>query len=367
LAFQSLEPLASGRCACQCTGCRRQVVERRAREREDLEEVQPVPVARDVAQAGRPGDRVVVQRNIEAAENHEDVGTADRVAVHATTRREVRRLFEVDRNLQRSQQRKRQARRRERLQLEGRQHDGGVERVASNVDDEVVVSKGLGAADLSGANIATPLLFKIFNTIDYNDDGGWFSQPGDCDIRKVCSETGLLPGDHCPNQVMDYFIPLVSSTMPCNNRQEIMVSQDEKISYCRSCAPEAGYKKKWYRIIEPEMQAYFSENGTAYEKVPAHNPNCELIFKGSGPSITSPANGTEYLISKKSPEPLQLTCKTANDVSKVYWYINDKFYKAAGAGEKQFFIPEEGNVKISCTDDKGRNRNILIKVRYVKI
>ena len=226
---------------------------------------------------------------------------------------------------------------------------------------------GLGAADLSGANIATPLLFKIFNTIDYNDDGGWFSQPGDCDIRKVCSETGLLPGDHCPNQVMDYFIPLVSSTMPCNNRQEIMVSQDEKISYCRSCAPEAGYKKKWYRIIEPEMQAYFSENGTAYEKVPAHNPNCELIFKGSGPSITSPANGTEYLISKKSPEPLQLTCKTANDVSKVYWYINDKFYKAAGAGEKQFFIPEEGNVKISCTDDKGRNRNILIKVRYVKI
>ena len=146
-----------------------------------------------------------------------------------------------------------------------------------------------------------------------------------------------------------------------------MVSQDEKISYCRSCAPEAGYKKKWYRIIEPEMQAYFSENGTAYEKVPAHNPNCELIFKGSGPSITSPANGTEYLISKKSPEPLQLTCKTANDVSKVYWYINDKFYKAAGAGEKQFFIPEEGNVKISCTDDKGRNRNILIKVRYVKI
>ncbi|MES1223936.1 MAG: penicillin-binding protein 1C, partial [Bacteroidota bacterium] len=226
---------------------------------------------------------------------------------------------------------------------------------------------GVGAADLSGANIATPLLFKIFNTIDYNSDAEWFRQPKDCDMRKVCSETGLLPGGHCTSIVMDYFIPLISPTQTCNNWQEIMISADEKISYCRSCVPDAGYKKKWYKIIEPDMQAYYDENGTAYQKIPPHNPDCELIFKGNAPSITSPANGTEYLISKKSPEPLQLICKTANDVNKVYWYINNKFYKSANAGEKQFFIPDEGPVKISCTDDKGRNRDITIKVRYVNL
>lgn len=83
-----------------------------------------------------------------------------------------------------------------------------------------------------------------------------------------------------------------------------------------------------------------------------------MILKGAAPSITSPVNGTEYLISKKDPEPLQLICKTANDVTKVYWYINNKFYKSSNAGEKQFFVPGEGPVKISCTDDKGRNRDI---------
>jgi hypothetical protein len=31
--------------------------------------------------------------------------------------------------------------------------------------------------------IATPLLFKIFNTIDYDSDEEWFTQPKDCDIR----------------------------------------------------------------------------------------------------------------------------------------------------------------------------------------
>jgi penicillin-binding protein 1C len=226
---------------------------------------------------------------------------------------------------------------------------------------------GVGVADLSGANTATPLLFKIFNTIDYDSDEEWYKQPADCDIRKVCSETGLIPADHCSSLVTDYFIPLISSTKPCDNRQEMMVSADGKISYCKSCAPETGYKKKWYTIIEPDMQAWFEENRIAYQKIPQHNPSCERIFKGSAPAITFPVNGMEYIINQKDPEPLQLTCKTANDVSKVYWYINNRFYKSCNAGEKQFFIPEEGLVKISCTDDKGRNRNIKITVRYVRL
>jgi penicillin-binding protein 1C len=226
---------------------------------------------------------------------------------------------------------------------------------------------GVGTADLSGANIATPLLFKIFNTIDYDSDEEWFTQPGDCDIRQVCSETGLAPSGHCTSLVTDYFIPLLSSTKLCSNWQEVMTSPNEKIAYCKNCAPETGYKKKWFKVVEPDMQAWYEENRIAYQKIPLHNPACELIFKGAAPSITSPVNGTEYLINKKDPEPLQLISKTANDVSKVYWYINNKFYKSSNAGEKQFFIPEEGPVTISCTDDKGRNRNIRITVKYVNL
>jgi penicillin-binding protein 1C len=225
----------------------------------------------------------------------------------------------------------------------------------------------VGVADLSGANVATPLLFKIFNTIDYDSDEEWFTLPKDCDIRQVCSETGLIPSEHCTSIVTDNFIPLISSTKVCDNWEEIMISPDEKISYCKSCAPQTGYKKKWYKIIGPDMQAWYEENRIAYQKIPQHNPECEMIFKGSAPSITFPVNGTEYLISKKNPEPLQLICKTANDVNKVYWYINNKFYKSSNAGEKQFFVPDEGPVKISCTDDKGRNRNIKITVKFVNL
>ncbi|MBS1933150.1 MAG: penicillin-binding protein 1C [Bacteroidetes bacterium] len=225
----------------------------------------------------------------------------------------------------------------------------------------------LGVPELSGANVATPLLFKIFNTIDYDNDEEWFHQPKDCDIRMVCSETGSPPNDFCTNIVTDYFIPMVSPSRKCDNMQEVIISADEKISYCKSCMPENGYKKKLYKLISPEMQAYFDENKIAYQKIPPHNPQCEKIFKEGVPVIVSPSNGNEYLINKKDPEPLQLSCNVSSDVSKVYWYINNKFYKASEAKAKQFFIPEEGPVKISCTDDKGRNRNIVIHVKYVNL
>jgi len=226
---------------------------------------------------------------------------------------------------------------------------------------------GTSNPELSGATMATPLLFKIFNSIDYDSDQEWFNTPKDCDIRQVCSETGLLPTDHCERLSTDYFIPLVSSMAKCSNMEEVYLSGDEKLSYCRLCAPEAGYKKKWFRIVSPDMQHYFEEHRVAYTRIPPHNPACEKLFKSGAPIITSPRNGTEYLISKKSPEPVQLACNVSNDVSRVYWYINNRFYKAADATSKQFFVPGDGPVKISCTDDKGRNKDIWIRVKHVNL
>jgi penicillin-binding protein 1C len=64
---------------------------------------------------------------------------------------------------------------------------------------------------------------------------------------------------------------------------------------------------------------------------------------------------------------MMLAANTDHEVKQVYWYINDKFYKKAKATEKVFFRPGTdtgglGTVKISCSDDKGRNTDIRIKI-----
>ena len=185
--------------------------------------------------------------------------------------------------------------------------------------------------------------------------------------RLVCPETGLPPSDRCQGRVSDYFIPMVSPNGTCRHQTEIMVSVDEKVSYCNLCFPKTGYKKKWIRNVAPEMQEFFAGQKISFEKIPPHNPACEKVFHEGLPQILLPADGTEVLISRSDPEPLQLKCRTPTDVSRVFWYINNQYYKSCEAGSLQYFIPEEGPVKISCTDDRGRNKDVWINVRYTDL
>jgi penicillin-binding protein 1C len=226
---------------------------------------------------------------------------------------------------------------------------------------------GKGTPDLSGAEIATPLLFRIFNTIDYSDDQEWFTEPAGVDLRLVCPATGLPPSDQCTNTVSDYFIPMVSSNKICDHLAVVMMSADKKISYCNVCAPANGYIRKWIRNISPEMQHYYAERKIVFEKIPPHNPACEKVFSNQPPEILAPADGMDILVSKKDPEPVQLKCRTPDDVNRIFWYINNHFYKSCDAGTTQFFVPDEGPVKISCTDDKGRNKDVWINVRYADL
>lgn len=219
---------------------------------------------------------------------------------------------------------------------------------------------GEGVYELTGAQIATPLLFKIFNTIDYNSQAEWFFPPEEIKFRLVCEESGLIPDTFCQNQIVDYFNPTVSSNKKCEHLKQIWVSAKEEFSYCTRCLPEYGYKKKFYPNLPSELIAYYETENIAYIKIPEHNKNCTRVFKQHAPKITSPVDGKEYIVDDQTE--LMLTCQADNEVSEVYWYINDKYYKVADVGEKVFFVPESGAIKISCSDDKGRNSDIWIRI-----
>lgn len=227
---------------------------------------------------------------------------------------------------------------------------------------------GVGVPDLSGASTATPLLFQLFNAIDYDAGKDWIDAPKELAFRLVCAETGKVPNDFCHNQVMDYYIPGVSSNEKCDHFKEMWLSADERYSYCTSCLPPSGYKIKLLQNIPADLAAWYTAAHVSYTKLPPHNPLCTRTFHDQPPIITSLTNGKVYLLMQKQEQKMQLACTAASDVHKVYWYINDKFFAAADADKKIFFTPTIGNtptLKISCTDDKGRNANIQIKVRFI--
>lgn len=221
---------------------------------------------------------------------------------------------------------------------------------------------GTGVPELSGAEVATPLLFEIFNKIDYNSSQHWYSPPTKIDLRNVCSHTGDLPADYCTDIVEDYYIQGISRSVVCNHKKKVSVSLDSSFSYCTTCQPNNGYLRKLYSNLPAELVSYYEQNNTSYPKLPQHNPNCFRIFKENAPQITSPADGGEFLIEKAAPQKIMLSANTPTDVEYIYWYIDDKFFKKTKAQQPVFFEPSLGKIKLSCADDKGRNSDVYITV-----
>lgn len=225
---------------------------------------------------------------------------------------------------------------------------------------------GEGVQELTGSDIASPLLFKIFNAIDQASSKEWFRMPKGVNFRYVCTETGMIPNDFCDQQQLDYFLPGISDYQPCNHSILVYVSMDSTKSYCSACLPQNGYVKARYPNHQPEILSYFESERINYIKMPPHNLDCERLFTESAPKIISPIDKLEYLVDKTDSLQIMLSSQTANNVNQVFWYINNRFYQSALPNEKIYFTPSEGRVKISCTDDKGRNTDIEIEVKKIR-
>jgi penicillin-binding protein 1C len=230
---------------------------------------------------------------------------------------------------------------------------------------------GQGSPALTGADVASPLLFDLFNALAYNSTNEWFAPPASLDFRLVCAETGLVPGEHCANQLIDYYLPGASNSRRCQHQQEVLVSADGAYCYCRACAPATGYRRELYPNVSPEVLAYREAQGQPTRRLPPHNPDCRLV-RGSTTdapdaapllAITSPAAHAEYVLDAADKQQLLLSCAAAGEVRQVYWYVNDQFLRAAKTTERVFFRPPTGEVKISCADDHGRNVDVRVLVR----
>jgi penicillin-binding protein 1C len=223
---------------------------------------------------------------------------------------------------------------------------------------------GEGVPELSGAEKATPLLFRIFNSIDHKMDYTWFTKPDEVELRYICSQTGFLPGNNCNDLIIDYFLPGTSNNSVCHHLKDVLINPDSTFSYCLSCRPDFGYKNALFPNLDPELIDYYNSNQIAYQKIPEHNPECERIQSGQAPVIISPIHNNEYFINIEEEMELKLSCQAANDAERVFWYINDKFFKQTAKEEDIFFSPPEGSLKISCSDDLGRNTTITITVKH---
>jgi penicillin-binding protein 1C len=222
---------------------------------------------------------------------------------------------------------------------------------------------GEGSPHLSGAEMAVPLLFELFSAIDHSANDNFLIQPEDVYEREVCAETGLLPSKHCPSTTTDYYIENVSHNGICNVHKLVYVNLLKTVQYCTECLPDAGYEKKVFPIYDPRLNIWLLENDIQFKKLPPHNYNCQARYSETGPRIVSPSQAYEYFIEENSNQALLLAAVSDGTVKTHYWFVNNNYYTKCKPGERVFFQPEPGKLKITCLDDKGRDDVISVHIK----
>ena len=223
---------------------------------------------------------------------------------------------------------------------------------------------GKGSPELSGAKTAVPLLFELFNAIDFRPKKLWFDKPARLNKRDVCTETGLLPDENCFQTMPDFFIEKVSQNTKCTLYKNLFVNENETVQYCTDCLPKEGYKKIAYAFYDSELLLWLIRNKVAVKRPPPHNPFCQSKHYGAGPKILSPSEDYEYFVESNSKQLILLQAASDPSVKIIYWYLNDRFYQKTKSGERIFFNPIKGISKITAVDDLGRKTTIPVRITF---
>ncbi len=225
---------------------------------------------------------------------------------------------------------------------------------------------GEGSPELSGVGVAAPILFDVFNVIDDVSTYDWYKRPPGVDRILVCDETGLTPNTFCTSTVLDQVIKGVTIPRICQHLKPALIALDSSETYCMTCVKDAEeYKEALFPNHTAEMLDYFKTEKITYTKAPDHYKFCERVFPDQGLEIVSPVDRLEYFVDASDEKQIQLKAQSPSNASKYFWYINDVFYKSVSRNEEVYFTPTEGKIKISCSDDRGRNQDIMISVKKV--
>ncbi|MCQ2577448.1 MAG: penicillin-binding protein 1C [Treponema sp.] len=229
---------------------------------------------------------------------------------------------------------------------------------------------GLGNNSFLGRSAAGPLFYSIAESMISKGFVEYRMQLMPEGVKKVqvCSVSGCISNEDCPETELTYFIPGVSPIEKCKIHRRINV--DTRTGY-RTDETDKPYVQSVVREYWPsDLLALFKQAGLP-RLVPPDYPDNEGINKsnvGYPPEILSPLRATQYVFSQKTPDRnvIILSANNDADTKELFWFCGSSFIGRAKPGEKLEWRPEAGNYELTVLDDKGRSSSRRVSISLVE-
>ncbi len=200
-----------------------------------------------------------------------------------------------------------------------------------------------GMRDITGLTGAAPIWAQTMRSILTGTNEEEFNRPVDMVQLPVCKLSGLIPGDACTQQKMEWFIPGTEPTAVDTFHQVVLLDSRDGLLADDSTPAEERYPAVALNL-PVAVQRWAQEQGLLLLADVVRDPLAERPAEanGQGLMITSPANGSIYHLAKGVPpesQQIQIQIAGAAGMKQVNYYLDDSQLATVNAAPYTFWWP----------------------------
>jgi len=224
-------------------------------------------------------------------------------------------------------------------------------------------ASGEGRPNLTGARVAGPIMFDIFDMLPASE---WFEKPyGDFIEAEICRLSGHLRGRFC--EVVDtvLILPRGLRTDACPYHIRVNLTPDERYRVFENCIGVIETVQRSWFVLPPVWAWYFRQHHPDYRTLPAFKPGC-----GQGSSrpmqFIYPQNNHSRI---RLPRQLdgtraKLTLELAHSErnTTVFWHLNNEYIGYTRNFHTLSISPPPGRHSITVVDQNGNTISSVIEI-----
>lgn len=219
-------------------------------------------------------------------------------------------------------------------------------------------ASGEGRPDMTGVQVAAPLLFNVFNQLDPTPQ--WFTKP--LELMKpvrICKADGYLAVEGCETQ--EVWIPKQSQfDRSSTHFQKVHLDRSGRWQVSSDCEQVSRMQHKDWFVL-PEAEAfYYQRSHPEYRPLPPFRPDCRAQMAQQdtqGPiDVLYPLPNTRLYI------PIDLGAQKSKTVFEavharpdavLYWHLDDHYLGKTQTYHQQALDIQPGQHVLTLVDDHG--------------
>ena len=212
-----------------------------------------------------------------------------------------------------------------------------------------------GVAEIVGARVAAPLLFRVMERVRKDRLSRWFSPPADTMEIEVCALSGMLPQPWCPlrktTRVLKNKVPMDR----CSYHKRLPVDSAGYLVCADPATQPAAYDV--FTFFPPGVETWLSQENNLQLKPPRIRPECRQLPYPSPPIIRFPKSGLVFSLDQSQALHLEIANRSHSRF--LYLFIDNVYFRRFSTGQNIRVNPGPGRHDIYVVNDFAEPSNTI--------